>query len=224
MENELMITVVVPVYNNMKITDEFLSRVCKNTVLPTEIILIDNGSTCKYFKLVRKYKQLNITHIRKKTNEGVNSAWNDGIRLCKTPYLSILNDDILLNKYFFQKVIDSMSDPKIGIVVPLTVKSKKTIEKSSDVPVVLKKIKKREGWAFTIRKSVADQFDPIPKDLKTYCGDDYLFYNVRGLGYKIVKMSNNFIFHYGSVTVLKVWSDKKTSRKKEKEIWKGIKI
>jgi len=214
-----MITVVVPVFNNIDITDEFFSTVCENTVLPKEIILINNGSTDDYKKLTIKYKQLNITHKKKESNEGVNSAWNDGIKLCKTPYLSILNDDILLNKYFFQKVTETMSDPKVGIVVPLTVKNKKAIKKSTDVPIVLKKIGKREGWAFTIRKSVADQFDPIPEKLKTYCGDDYLFHNVRQLGYKIVKMTNNYIFHYGGTTVEQVWPDLKTPRLKEKEMW-----
>jgi len=217
-----MITIVVPVFNNIKMTDEFFSTVSENTVLPTEVILINNGSTDKYHTLVKKYNQLNINHKKKETNEGVNSAWNDGIRLCKTPYLSILNDDIILNKYFFQKIIETMKDPKVGIVIPLTVKRKKIIENSLDVPIVLKEVRKREGWAFTIRKSVADQFDPIPEDLKTYCGDDYLFHKVRGLGYKIVKMSNNFIYHYGNSTIIKVWPDKITTRLKEKEIWKNI--
>ena len=90
-----MITVVVPVFNNIKITDEFFTTVFQNVVKPEEIILIDNGSTDNYRKFLKKYGKFNINYIRKDENEGVNSAWNYGISISKTPYISILNNDIL---------------------------------------------------------------------------------------------------------------------------------
>jgi len=219
-----MITVVVPVLNNINITDEFFMTIYNNTVIPNEIILFDNGSTDDYPSLVKKYKQLNINYIKKSKNVGVNIAWNEGIRISKNPYVSILNNDLLLNRFFFEKVIESMESIKdLGIVVPTIVKNKKDIRKSLNEPVKLIKIRKREGCAFTIRKELNKRIKPIPVDeLKTYCGDDYLFYFTELIGFKIRKMSNNFVFHYGSKTVLKVWSDKKTTRVKEKQIWKKI--
>ena len=55
-----MISVIVPVYNNIQITDDFFETICENTVIPSEIILVDNGSADKYYKLVKKYNHLNI--------------------------------------------------------------------------------------------------------------------------------------------------------------------
>lgn len=217
-----MITATIPVLNNIKITDDLFKSIYANTVQPTEIILIDNGSTDRYYKLVKKYRRLNINYIRKETNEGVNSAWNDGIRLSSTPYVSVLNNDLILNKYFFQKIIEAMKHPKVGIVVPALAKKKGGVDRSKDVPLVLKALNKREGWAFTIRKEVTDKLNPIPEKLKTYCGDDYLFYHTRLLGYKTVRMVNNFVYHYGGATVWNVWKDGKTTRLMEKKYWKGI--
>jgi len=217
------LTVVVPVFNNLKITDDFFSTILENTIIPTEIILIDNGSIDKYYKLVRKYKHLNINYIRNETNKGVNSAWNYGIKNSKTPFISILNNDLLLNKYFFQKILESMDDLTVGIVSPSIIKSKSGVKKSSDSPVVLKIQKRLRGCAFTIRKEVTDKMVPIPEELKTYCGDDYLALNTFRLGYKNAIMTNNFVFHYGGRTVHEVYgTDKrKTPRINEKEIFKS---
>jgi len=219
-----MITVVVPVFNGIKITDDFFETICMNTIIPKEIILIDNGSSDNYYGLTKKYKQLNINYVRNEINEGVNSAWNYGIKHSKTPLISILNNDLLLNEYFFQKVLESMNNLKAGIVFPAIIKPNQKFKESLDVPVILKEPRKRNGCAFTIKKEVTDQIEPIPEDLKTYCGDDYLFYQTKLLGYKTFKMSNNFVFHYGGSTLKTVeWIVGKSIRKKEKKIWKKIK-
>lgn len=218
-----MITVVVPVYNNIKITDDFFMTISENTVLPEQIILFDNGSEDKYYKLVKKYNNLNINHIRKETNEGVNAAWNYGISIAKTPYISILNNDLLLNKYFFQMVIISMaSDSSIGIVVPLTTKNKDYIKRTRDEVPRLEPLVKREGWAFTIRKEITDKIDPIPLDLKIYYGDDYLFYHSNALNYKPMKMMNNFVFHYGQKTIKVLIPNQNEYLNSEKIFWRKV--
>lgn len=222
-----MISVIIPVLNNIEITSELFETIYKNTVAPSEIILIDNGSTDKYFKLVKKYNKLNINYIRYSENLGVNNAWNEGIRLSKFSYVSILNNDLLLNNFFFQKVIEAMESVKnLGIVVPNIVKEKDLIYKSLDCPIELKSIKKRIGCAFTIRKEVAKKIKPIPIDhLKTYCGDDYLFYFTQVLKYEVKIISNNFVFHYGGKTVHNIFGRNKTKtpRLQEKDFWERIK-
>jgi len=221
----IMITVVVPVLNNIDITDEFFMTIRNNTIIPSEIFLIDNGSTDDYSRLVKKYKRLNIKHIKKTENAGVNAAWNEGIKNSNNPYVSILNNDLLLNKYFFEKIIESMeANLNLGIVIPTIVKFKKGIGKSSNNPVKLIALRRREGCAFTIRKEITKKVKPIPEHLfKTYCGDDYLFYYVKAAGFDIKKMANNYVFHYGGKTVLRVWPSKKTTRVQEKKIWSRIK-
>jgi len=207
-------------------TDEFLESISINTVLPKEIILIDNGSSKNIKSLVKKYKNLPINYIRHEVNTGVNKPWNDGIRLAKTKFISVLNNDIILNKYFFEKIIEVMKSPDVGIVVPKIVKDKNLVNKTDNSPVkVIKnpRQKRREGCAFTIRKEITNKIKPIPIALKTYCGDYYLFNSSEALGYKYALMSNNYVFHYGGQTVNQRWPDGETTRVEEKKYWQDIK-
>lgn len=218
-----MITVVVPVLNQIQITDKFLGYIAENVVLPEEIILIDNGSTEKIGKLVKKYSKygkLKIKFIRHEKNTGVNAAWNEGIKLAKTPLISILNNDIILNKYFFKKIIEaSQVSEKYGIFCVTNAKKIGQVKESRDVKVKIANMGKREGWAFTIRKEITDRLPPIPSDLRIYCGDDFLYYGTRTvLGFQAVRITNNYIFHLGGRTI-RSYKQLRGVRKQEKIIW-----
>ena len=219
-----MITVVVPVLNQIQITDKFLGYIAENVVLPEEIILVDNGSTEKIGKLVKKYNKkgkLRIRFIRHKRNIGVNAAWNEGIKLAKTSLISILNNDIILNKYFFKKIIEaSQVNEKYGIFCVTNAKKIERVGESKDIKIKIANMGKREGWAFTIRKEITDRLPPIPPDLRIYCGDDFLYYGARTvLGYQAVRIMNNYIFHLGGRTIISNKKQFKGVRKREKVIW-----
>ncbi|MHA1344112.1 MAG: hypothetical protein ACTSQG_09010, partial [Promethearchaeota archaeon] len=107
---------------------------------------------------------------------------------------------------------------KWGIICPKTLSKPKNVKLSVDEPVVLQNMGKREGWAWTARMSFIKRIDPIPSFLRTYCGDDYMFYCARGLGYSVLKMMNNTIYHYGGRTVI-VTLQCKGERRREKKLW-----
>jgi hypothetical protein len=116
--------------------------------------------------------------------------------------------------------------PKVGICVPSTIKDKTFVLTSEDYPYVkIRLLGKREGWAFTIRTEIAKDCYPIPKDLKMFFGDDYLFGKTREMEYSIVKMITNPIYHYGNVTLSSTFGDAKTLEllKNERKIWENIK-
>ena len=82
---------------------------------------IDNGSVEPINELSTSYKNLKIRYIRFDENIGVNPAWNLGIMKAKTPYVSILNNDLLVNNYFFKRISETMSDDNVGVCVPNTI-------------------------------------------------------------------------------------------------------
>jgi len=223
-----MLTVIFPVLNQIEMTDLFLKHIQDNIVLPKRIIMIDNNSTENMYQLVEKYKDLSIEYIRRNKRATVNNAWNIGMKLCKTPLLSILNNDIIFSKYFFKKIIEAAEKyPQYGIFCGNTIKNerqKDNIYNTNDDPPILKQMGKREGWGFTIRKSIIKKIKPIPIEFKTYCGDDYLFYMTREiLGYKAGKIMNNYLYHFGGVTVGTGFRQEKGRRQKEKMIWNNMK-
>lgn len=215
-----MFEVIMPVYNEIQLTDDIFQNIYDNSMKPKTIFLIDNSDQDNYLPLVDKYQnKLNIKYLKQKENIGVNASWNLGFSLVTSPYISVLNNDLILNKYFFEMIFDSFqSDDKIGILVPNTIDSKK-LKITKENPII-NDLAKREGWAYTIRRSCLYQLVPIPKEFRTFFGDDYLFQGCLKRGYRVCKIMNNPIYHYGSVTVKKLNLDK-TELKKEKVIWKN---
>jgi GT2 family glycosyltransferase len=215
-----MISVVIPVLDNHSYTRDLLTDISMNVVKPDEIIIIDNGSKDSYEDMIRILRNPSINYTRFNENRGVNTAWNLGIMLAKNPLITILNNDVLLNNYFFKKVLQTMQDPFIGICVPNNLKHAKFYDVDEDVRI--KDLEKREGWAFTIRKEIVTKCGYIPDKLKIFCGDDFLFDSSKRIGFRNVKMINNYIFHYGSVTVRQYDMDR-SILKSEKICWEQIK-
>lgn len=215
-----MISVVIPVLDNHNYTRDLLNDIFANTTKPSEIIIIDNGSKESYEDMIRILRNPTINYIRFNENRGVNAAWNLGIMLAKNDLVTVLNNDILLNLFFFKKVLKTMEDPFIGICVPNTLKDAQFRDKDEEPKV--KDLGKREGWAFTIRKEIVSKCGYIPDKLKIFCGDDFLFDASRKIGFRNVKMMNNYIFHYGSVTV-KQYDPARSILKCEKLCWEQIK-
>jgi len=219
-----MICVIIPVLNNIKWTDDCLKSLEEGTILPPEIIIIDNGSTDPYKELVEKYRSLNILYIRNEENIGVNAAWNLGLSITKRPYVLFLNNDTYANKYFLEKVIKTMKNPEVGICVPERERSLPTIHNNAFIeenPFIEPSIY-IEGWAFTMRKSIFDTVGPIPPLFKTFMGDTYFFEHSKMLGFKNMKMINNRVYHFGSRTLKDFYENNeiKDLHKKENREWK----
>ena len=84
-------------------------------------------------------------------------------------------------------------------------------------------MKSREGWAFTIRKSVLKKIPAIPEQLKTFCGDDWFWVHTMRQGQVWLKMKGICIYHYIGVSVrergLRI-----TMRKEQEECAKLLRI
>ena len=218
-----MISVIVPVMNEHKITDEFFNYVSKNTLIPDDIILIDNGSTPSMKKIVDKYKNLNIRYVRHENNIGVNPAWIEGLKMSKHNIVSILNNDIVFGKYFFETIVKTMNEPNIGYCVPTTIGKAGMIQEVFKVekpnkPLKLEEMRMREGWAFTIRKDIIEKHGHIPEPLKIWFGDNYLFQLVQVKEkMKCVRILSEPIIHYESITFNKNKKDFKIEE--EHKFW-----
>lgn len=198
-----MISVVLPVLDQIKWTDDCLKSLQNNVIQPSEVFLIDNGSKDNYQDLADSYRSVfNIRYIRNETNIGVNAAWNIGLFHSTFPYVLILNNDTCLNKFFLKKIIKVMEDKEVGICIPtreVTIPRVEMVNKDEDPSII--PAPDIEGWAFTMRKEIYNKTGPIPSLFKTFMGDTFLFESSLALGYKNLKMTNNTVYHYGSLTV-----------------------
>ncbi len=99
MNNIGNISVVIPTYNRRKTIGRSIDSVLNQTLFPSEIIVVDDGSTDG----TSDYIQSNFPSIRllQQTNKGVSSARNMGIRSSNSDWVALLDSD---DEWFPQKL------------------------------------------------------------------------------------------------------------------------
>lgn len=92
-----LVSVIIPFYKNSKWLNQALDSVLSQTLLPSEIIIIDDGSDEDITHILRNKKSINIVYY-KQSNKGPAAARNKGIELSNSKYIAFLDsDDIWLN-------------------------------------------------------------------------------------------------------------------------------
>ena len=212
MKIELIVPVIVD-----HLFQGFLDSVEANTILPQRILLIDN--TPKGIK--PKSSKVEIVRLKSKTGM-VNESWNLGIKhISKNcDAVGIYNDDIILNPYFFTRMIETLQWSKMcAVACPATVETTQSLKRGRVSRVVMEE---REGWCFTIKKAVLDLIPPIPDNtFKTFWGDNFIWNKTQEMGYFWAKDLGNPIWHYKGVSILATGERK--SKRPEWLAWQKLK-
>ena len=97
---KIIISIIIPTFNYGKFIKRAIDSALNQSLLPSELIIIDDGSTDNTEALVAQYinQELPLTlYYYKKKNQGVAAARNDGVRYAQGDYILFLDaDDELL--------------------------------------------------------------------------------------------------------------------------------
>jgi len=85
------ISVIIPVFNTEKYLAEAIESVLSQTLKPTEIIVVDDGSTDKSIEVARQFEPL--VRIISQVNKGAGAARNTGIQEASGDFLAFLDAD-----------------------------------------------------------------------------------------------------------------------------------
>jgi len=217
-EIESNFEVIIPVMN-IDLCNILLKSIEENTLLPKRIIIIDNTEE-SYNPISSKFP-IDIYYSQTKT---VNESINLGIsKLSDCDFVSILNDDVILGSWFFEriaKVLNTMINCCVlcpHIIVDPT-KLPLIEGKEEIVPMT-----KREGCAFTVKKYIIDAVPPIPDErIKIFHGDDWIWYWTAKTGKIWCKDMGNFVFHKVGSSILRL-GFRKVKRPEREEYRKIIK-
>lgn len=115
MGQEIILSVIIPVYNGEKYLERLIKVLKEQTFQKFEVLFIDDGSTDDTYRLCRNYA-VQYSHVRliHTENNGVSHARNIGIKEAKGKWIQFMDvDDIIHNNMFstFYKALeDSGSD------------------------------------------------------------------------------------------------------------------
>ncbi len=195
-------SIVVTTWNSFDLTKQCIKSIQKNTILPFEIILVDNGSKDGSIqKLEKEFSNLKI--IKNKVNKGFPYALNQGYKEAKGHYVVHLNNDAFVTENWLEELIKTIDlDPKLIVVgvkeiSPLMYENKKLIEDIKQKPNK-KKLTCPVGW-ITKKKFIEEigftdttHFSPI------YGEEADWNFRARKKGYKIIECSKCIVVHYSS--------------------------
>lgn len=103
-----MITLIVPVYNELPYIPRMMDSIANQTIPFSEVIFIDDGSTDGSAKMLQsfQYRLPNYRVIIHKKNMGVSATRNEGIKLAHGDYITFLDSDDALHPLAHEWMIE----------------------------------------------------------------------------------------------------------------------
>lgn len=118
----VLVSIIIPCYNQAKYLNETLESVCKQTYTNWECIIVDDGSSDDSATIISGFtkKDPRFIYIYKE-NGGVSSARNLGIEKAKGNYLQFLDADDLLNNFKIEASLNELlTSEKKGVEIVIS--------------------------------------------------------------------------------------------------------
>ena len=112
------ISVIVPVYNSIKLIDKCLRSLVSQTLKDLEIIVVDDGSNDGSTEKIKEYAKnySNIVPIFQ-ANAGISAARNRGLDKAKGEFVTFLDSDDYIDTDAYEIIYDYMISNNVDIAV-----------------------------------------------------------------------------------------------------------
>lgn len=209
MENQPLISVIVPIYNVEKYLGRCIESIVNQTYKNTEIILVDDGSPDNCPEMCddweKKDERIKVIH---KENGGLSDARNAGLEIASGDYISFIDSDDYISTDFFSLMINAMIKEKSDIVecnvikfggneVQINFNDKLSIKNYSTKEALKLSIQDKDFHQHVWNKLykselVLDLMFPVGKLNE----DEYWTYKVIGRAKKLTKINKPMYYYY----------------------------
>jgi GT2 family glycosyltransferase len=217
----MSVDIVIPVLNHLHYTKQCLEDLFANTEIPIRVIVVNNGSSDGTSEYLASLPELTV--INNEINRGCAAAWNQGVKAGQSPWVVILNNDVLLPKAWLEGLLAYAEESNSDIVSPAMrghacdydlenyaaafTKSMSTVFRKGEA----------HGVCFMVRRSVIEKIGDFDENFRIGQYEDADFFRRAKLGgYVLGITGRSFIHHFGSVTQ-KTLKSYKTTRPYEAE-------
>ena len=111
-----LVTVVVPAYNEEQAIGKTVDALLSLTYAPTEIIVVDDGSTDRTLEVARRYADGDRVKVVAKANGGKWDALNAGIKAAAGEFIVCIDADTLLDRQAVHRLVQHFADSQVGAV------------------------------------------------------------------------------------------------------------
>jgi len=214
LRKEFMLSIIIPVYGQVDMTDECINAILENTQ-DAEIIIIDNGSSPPYKPPFSGF--IETTLIRNETNTGFPHAVNQGIAAARGDIIILLNNDVIVSPHSLNRLSNWLDS--FDIVGPTTnycagmqrvqisgYQNKEELDKQVELLFESSQGEGEEvnwiiGFCMAFKKAVWEQVGDFDESLWPCTGEEIDFcYRAREKGVKIGIARDIYVHHEGSVT------------------------
>ena len=115
-ENSIVLSVVVPCFNEISTIGEVINNILESPINPKEIIIVDDFSTDGSREYLKKIKNKNIKIILNEKNLGKGAALSKGIKFAKGQIVIIQDADLEYDPNEYTNVIGPILNGKADIV------------------------------------------------------------------------------------------------------------
>ncbi len=119
MQSKSLVTFITVNYNQMELTLELIDSIYQHTIVPFEIIVVDNDSKVNPKEKIQElYPDVRV--IVSGVNRGFAGGNNIGVRASEGEYLFFINNDAVLTEGALETMLNTFTEhPDAGIVCPL---------------------------------------------------------------------------------------------------------
>jgi GT2 family glycosyltransferase len=191
----MKVSIVIPVYNQLRMTIDCLQDVYKTYGVDFEVIVVDDGSKEPIYKAIPKmFSTVNM--LKNEVNSGFAKTVNKGIRAATGDAVCLLNNDVILKDPKWLKIMVAELD-KFDMVAPaggrmtstwdyIPGEAKSNKEKFSYLPF----------WCSIVKREVFDTIGLIPESFGRGFWEDVLFgYRAKKAGFKMGIVENTGVVH-----------------------------
>nr|WP_238787546.1 glycoside hydrolase family 99-like domain-containing protein [Thiospirillum jenense] len=117
--NENEISVVLPVYNGSAWLTAALDSLVNQTVLPRELVIINDGSTDESQVLIDQWIAAHLqlpTRSMYRDNQGAHAAINTGVALSRSAVITIINQDDVFHPQRLERLLTIMQNKRNAFV------------------------------------------------------------------------------------------------------------
>jgi len=181
----MKVSIVIPIYNHLKMTIDCINDVIRTHGVDIEVIAIDDGSQEKVtMALSRVFPQIKV--LTNETNLGFAKTVNKGIRAATGDYICLLNNDIRLpNPSWLKLMLESMNEFDMTAPAGGRMDSQWNYQ-PGEAKRRGEKFQYLVGWCLLVKQEVFNTIGLIPEDFGLGFWEDVLFsYRAKKAGFKL---------------------------------------